>query len=298
MALAAQGDVAELVRQARVEAVVGPAEQARKTLERALAGCEKAKQIHSDDCLYALIELSEHSKNPARYLDKAVAASSSGPAGAEALMRRGFLYVHEAKFDAAIAAFAESARRDPAQSARAAIWTAITHSRNAKHDDAARWVQNALRETKTGSDQEAIIANVAGIVYDQLGRTADAAAVRKRSAAIWSDIKKARSEAASVGLFKIPKEGAPGATRPSIGKRFQPHFGREARIAGFAGTVVVGMVITTSGSTDNVQVIHGLGMGLDEAAVDAVKQWRFNAATKDGKPVSMFGVAEVNYKLR
>lgn len=49
----------------------------------------------------------------------------------------------------------------------------------------------------------------------------------------------------------------------------------EARAAGYQGTAVVYLEVDSSGFPRNVQIIAGLGLGLDEKAMEAVSQWRF-----------------------
>jgi TonB family protein len=44
-------------------------------------------------------------------------------------------------------------------------------------------------------------------------------------------------------------------------------------------------------------VQRALGMGLDEKAVEAVRQWRFEPAKKDGHPVPVMINVEVNFRL-
>ena len=44
-------------------------------------------------------------------------------------------------------------------------------------------------------------------------------------------------------------------------------------------------------------LVLGLGLGLDERAIEAVRQWKFRAGTMDGKPVSTRAVVEVNFRL-
>jgi TonB family protein len=48
----------------------------------------------------------------------------------------------------------------------------------------------------------------------------------------------------------------------------------------------------------NLKVQRALGKGLDENALAAVQQWRFQPATKDGNPVAVFLTAEVSFRLR
>jgi TonB family protein len=44
-------------------------------------------------------------------------------------------------------------------------------------------------------------------------------------------------------------------------------------------------------------VVHSLGLGLDEKAMEAVRKWRFKPGEKDGQPVTMHAEVEVNFRL-
>jgi periplasmic protein TonB len=45
------------------------------------------------------------------------------------------------------------------------------------------------------------------------------------------------------------------------------------------------------------RVVRGLGLGLDENAIEAVSQWQFKPGTRDGQPVKVAATIEVNYRL-
>ena len=58
------------------------------------------------------------------------------------------------------------------------------------------------------------------------------------------------------------------------------------------------MVVMPDGRATNIRVEKGLGMGLDERAVEAVKQWRFKPALgPDGKPVAVALTIELTFRL-
>ena len=59
-----------------------------------------------------------------------------------------------------------------------------------------------------------------------------------------------------------------------------------ARTANITGKVTVLLTVDTNGRPTHVHVLHGLGMGLDFGAVEAVKLDRFKPATKDGQPIN------------
>src|SRR5579862_2047701 len=71
-------------------------------------------------------------------------------------------------------------------------------------------------------------------------------------------------------------------TAQDVIKRVEPEYSSEARAANLEGTLTVYFEVETSGKPSNVQVIQGLGMGLDEKAIEAVKQWAFQPAKSRG----------------
>jgi len=111
-------------------------------------------------------------------------------------------------------------------------------------------------------------------------------------------------------IFDIP-EGPPPSPEPDgpiqVGgdvlppeKVFypQPQYTEIARKARLQGVVIVQAIIDKGGNVTNVKVLKGLGMGLDQAAVDAIKKWTFNPATLNGKPVAVYYNLTVNFRLQ
>jgi protein TonB len=76
-----------------------------------------------------------------------------------------------------------------------------------------------------------------------------------------------------------------------------PEFSEEARKAKFSGNVQVALVVDDRGLPKNIRVERGVGMGLDEKAIEAVRQYRFKPAMKDGKPVPVELWIEVNFQI-
>ena len=75
-----------------------------------------------------------------------------------------------------------------------------------------------------------------------------------------------------------------------------PKFAKEASKNKFSGNVVVALIVDANGNPQNVHVLRGMGMGLDEKAVQAVQQYKFKPATKDGKPVAVYVNVAVNFR--
>ena len=78
----------------------------------------------------------------------------------------------------------------------------------------------------------------------------------------------------------------------------QPQYTEIARKARIQGVVIVQAIIDKDGNVTNVKLLKGLPMGLGEAALDAIKKWRFRPATLNGKPVAVYYNLTVNFQLQ
>jgi TonB family protein len=77
-----------------------------------------------------------------------------------------------------------------------------------------------------------------------------------------------------------------------------PQFTEEARKAKYQGTVLLKVIITPDGRATNISVARGLGMGLDENAISAVRGWKFKPANgPNGRPVAVETYIEVTFRL-
>jgi TonB family protein len=85
---------------------------------------------------------------------------------------------------------------------------------------------------------------------------------------------------------------------PRVTYRVEPKYTEEARAARIQGTVVLETSIAADGSVESVQVRRSLGFGLDESAMDSLKQWKFAPATRSGQPVPVSLNIEVNFALK
>jgi periplasmic protein TonB len=88
-----------------------------------------------------------------------------------------------------------------------------------------------------------------------------------------------------------------GVSAPQLVFAPDPEFSDEARRAKYQGVCVVSLIVDAQGNPQRVQVVRHLGMGLDEKAVEAVKQYKFKAATLQGKPVPVEVNIEVNFRI-
>lgn len=88
-----------------------------------------------------------------------------------------------------------------------------------------------------------------------------------------------------------------GVTRPVLVHQVSPEFSEEARRAKYSGSVRVYMEIDRDGRPRNIRLDHSLGLGLDEKAIEAVRQWLFKPGTKNGMPVVVSAVVDVSFRL-
>jgi len=77
----------------------------------------------------------------------------------------------------------------------------------------------------------------------------------------------------------------------------EPEFSEEARKAKVSGIVIVYLQVDPTGHPTHVHVIRGLGLGLDEKAVEAVRQYKFKPAMENGHPVTVEMNVEVNFQI-
>jgi periplasmic protein TonB len=78
----------------------------------------------------------------------------------------------------------------------------------------------------------------------------------------------------------------------------QAQYSEEAVKAKYQGTVLLIAIITPDGKATSIKVVKGLGLGLDEKAVEAVRAWRFRpAAGPNGRPAPVRQTIEVTFHL-
>jgi len=95
------------------------------------------------------------------------------------------------------------------------------------------------------------------------------------------------------GAFRV----GGGVSAPKAIYAPDPEYSEEARKAKYQGTCVLWLVVGPDGKPRDIKVARTLGLGLDEKAIEAVKQWKFEPAMKDGKPVAVQINVEVSFRL-
>ena len=88
-----------------------------------------------------------------------------------------------------------------------------------------------------------------------------------------------------------------GVIAPRVIYQIDPEFSEEARKAKFQGNCVLGLVVDAQGRPTDIRILSALGMGLDEKAIESVKNWKFEPGKKDGHAVAVEIAVEVDFHL-
>ena len=130
-------------------------------------------------------------------------------------------------------------------------------------------------------------------LLDQTGRSEEAATERTQAAEIRKALFGDNGEWPPPGAYRVGS----GITAPRIIEKKEPEYDSLARAAKRQATVVVNLLIDEQGQPARFRLVRSAGLGLDEKALAAVREWRFEPATKDGKPVPILAQIEVNFRL-
>ena len=95
-----------------------------------------------------------------------------------------------------------------------------------------------------------------------------------------------------------PYRAGSGVEAPRLLREVKATYTDEARRRGTTGNVILEIVITRDGNVGDVSVRRGLGGGLDERAIEAVRQWKFAPARRLGTPVDVIVEVAVEFKMR
>lgn len=95
------------------------------------------------------------------------------------------------------------------------------------------------------------------------------------------------------------RAGVGGVSRPKLLVQTLPSYTDSAIKARVQGTVLLRAVVRRDGSVDSIQVLRGLGHGLDEKAIEEIaNHWKFRPGLRNGQPVDVSATIEVSFSLR
>ena len=95
-----------------------------------------------------------------------------------------------------------------------------------------------------------------------------------------------------------PYRPGSGIEAPRLLREVRADYTDEARRRSVEGEVVLEIIVRRDGSVGDVKILKRLGAGLDDRAVQAVRQWRFTPARRLGSPVDVVVEVAVEFKLR
>jgi TonB family protein len=96
---------------------------------------------------------------------------------------------------------------------------------------------------------------------------------------------------------KIVQRVGKDVTPPGVIYDPDPRYPDAPRYARFQASVILWLIVDSDGSPKRIRVQQSAGFGLDEAAIEAVKTWRFHPAMQNGEPVAVMINVEVNFRL-
>lgn len=118
--------------------------------------------------------------------------------------------------------------------------------------------------------------------------------------AFWAVVMMAEGMAADISWQKT-NEPSNGILGPVPLNKVETRYTEQARNARLEGSVILQVAVRPDGTVapDSISVIQGLGMGLDEEAIESIKRWIFKPAYRNGKPlgINMAVTVPVHFRL-
>jgi TonB family protein len=209
-------------------------------------------------------------------------------------MHLGTVELEAKQIEPAIADFAQAQSADSSKADEALLWTGIARDRQNNPEAAGAFFQSALAAADPASPFAATILDLYAQFLTRQGRSDEARSMQQQAAAIRTT-HSARTpvSGASPDINRIGGDVKP----PVLLSKAEPQYTADARIAKYQGKVTLYIEVGADGMPHNVQVVRGLGLGLDQRAIDALRQWRFKPATRSGQPVPVQATVEVNFRL-
>src|SRR5206468_1732039 len=105
-----------------------------------------------------------------------------------------------------------------------------------------------------------------------------------------------------VGVAPPPEPAGPlriggDVLPPEVISRNPPEYPMLARSARVEGIVRLEAIIRRDGTVGDIRVLQGLRMGCTDAAIEAVKLWRYKPGMQNGVPVDVYLDVKVEFRL-
>lgn len=302
-AAVAQRDTAALENLAGEAAKQGKLDVSRQILETTLKIIGEAAGTTSPEYGHALLKLADLTdrqsglKDAAPLYSQAADLLSGKPESAAPLVKLGIAAILNKDLEGAYSDFDRAQAADPSKTGVAMQWKANVRARQGMVEEADGLYKTAIAAQKPGSLEEAMALDVYAQFLKSQGRNDEAKAAREQASSVYASNRIAASMVPRQWNGADAIKMSPGVTPPKVISKVEPEYSQEARAAQLWGTSILSVVIGTDGMAHDIQVVQTLGMGLDAKAVQAVSQWQFQPAEKDGQPVPVIATIEVNFRL-
>jgi TonB family protein len=273
---------------------------ARKLLDSSLVIRAEASGQGSADYGIGLLKLGDLERERLNFAEaeafytKAVSVLGGHSEAAPALIDLGLLAMRNKDAQKAFDYFSKVQAADPAKPGRALMWMAVVRDQQKDPAAANELFRQALAAQQPNSAEAATTMRVYAGFLQRQGREEEARNLSAQ-ASVAGDILRSAQFRQRAG--RTPVRVAGGVTAPVLIQKVEPEYSEEARAARYQGTVVVAVTVDSDGTARDMQVVRGLGLGLDEKALQAISQWRFKPGAKDGQPVPVMATIEVNFRL-
>ena len=97
-------------------------------------------------------------------------------------------------------------------------------------------------------------------------------------------------------LHQDPRDPVAEISQPTATRKVDPAYPLQLMKQNVSGTVILYAVIHADGTVGNVRILRGVDDRLDRYASEAVAQWKFDPATKNGAPVDVEATFHVPFR--
>ena len=146
-------------------------------------------------------------------------------------------------------------------------------------------------------DRVGVVEQARG-VDDSAGAGAGGGTGEGRGAGTGGGLGSGIGDGAGGGTGGGPYRPGSGISPPRLLREVKAEYTDDARRRNLTGDVLLEIVVRRDGTVGDVTLLQGLGGGLDERAVQAVRQWRFTPARLRGEPVDVLVEVAVEFTLR
>lgn len=237
--------------------------------------------------------------NASGFYEKALPLLGDGPEAATALIHRGILEVGNQNYQQAADDLNKASSLDSTKTAQANLWLAISAQRQGNLTAAESLYRSSLALQEPNSPAAATGMELLAELLHRQKRLDEAKYFQGQAIA-------ARRFQPPQSVPVVSGPGQPGPTPnlvkltgsvkpPVVVFRVPPVYTQEARLANYHGSVVISYEVWPDGLPHRIAIVLGAGFGLGERAAEALSQWKFSPAIKNGQQVSVSQTISLNF---